>query len=228
MAKKKITRKQLLKEPDEFLTFSGKLFRFATAHKKKLAIAVGGLVAVGVLFAGVGYFTNKAENKAVALLDSATAAYATQLKSKDPQAAYREVAKDFQHLVDQYGQREGGKMARIVFADICYQAGETDRAVALYTTALSDFKDRPSLKNLILSGLAYSLEQKKDYQGAAAHFESIVAGTDPTLKDDALYNLGIIYTKTGNPEKSAEMFNKILEDYPDHPYRDLIRERTAG
>ena len=228
MAKKKITRKQLLKEPDEFLTFSGKLFRFATTHKNKLAVAVGVLITLGIIFSGVGYFTNKAEKKAFALLDSATAAYATHMKNGDPQAAYREVEKDFQLLVDQYGNREGGKLARIVFADICYQAGEADRAAALYTAALSDFRDRPSLKNVILSGLAYSLEQKKDYPAAAAQFEAIVSGTDPTLKDDALYNLGIIYTKTGNPEKSTKVFNKILEDYPDYPYRDLIREGPTG
>ena len=50
MAKiRKKTRKELLKEPDEFITISGKLIRFAVAHKNQLIYALGVIVAVSLI-----------------------------------------------------------------------------------------------------------------------------------------------------------------------------------
>ena len=57
MAKrKKVSRKKLLKEPDEFITFSGKLIQFGMQYKKEITYAVGGLVALIVLVQATAFF----------------------------------------------------------------------------------------------------------------------------------------------------------------------------
>jgi len=58
MAKKRVTRKQLLKEPDEFITFTGKLIRFGRAHHKELTYAVCAVFIIVIAFAAVRYFSS--------------------------------------------------------------------------------------------------------------------------------------------------------------------------
>ena len=58
MAKKiKKTRKELLKEPDEFITISGKLIGFMVAYKNQLTYALGIIVALALIFSGYRFFS---------------------------------------------------------------------------------------------------------------------------------------------------------------------------
>ena len=54
--------------------------------------------------------------------------------------------------------------------------------------------------------------------------------TSPTafLKDEALYNLGRLYARLGKAEKSKAAYDKILSDYPDSLYIELVKETKAG
>ena len=68
MAKVKKTRKELLKEPDEFITTTGKLIRWAVKYQTQLTY---GLIAVVVVAIGVStyrYFNARAEAQAAQLL----------------------------------------------------------------------------------------------------------------------------------------------------------------
>ena len=67
MAGKKITRKQLLKEPDEFITTTGKVIRFFRENQKQMTL--GGIILGAVLAAGIlGYsYFHWEEGKALAV-----------------------------------------------------------------------------------------------------------------------------------------------------------------
>lgn len=229
MAKgKKVSRKKLLKEPDEFITFSGKLIQFGIQYKKQLTYAVGGVVALVVLIAGYRFFSIRSENKAMFLLNQAVAKYEKSIQAGDANQAYRDVAEDFETLLDQYGNKKGGKLAGVTFANICFDAGEYNRSIELYEKALDHFKHHPIFYNLILSGLGYAHEQINESERAVSYFEKIIASDDKTLHDEALFNLGVLYEKLGQKEKSEKAFNQIISDYPDSMYIDIVRERTAG
>ena len=88
--------------------------------------------------------------------------------------------------------------------------------------------ENPSVKPFILSSIGYAYQAKKDYKAAANHFEKIVSDPNGYMKDEALFNLGEIYAKLGNTEKSREAFKKILSDYTDSIYIDVVKERIAG
>jgi predicted negative regulator of RcsB-dependent stress response len=55
------------------------------------------------------------------------------------------------------------KIARIIYGDISYNAGDADTAIAMYTLALEDFNQSPALKNIVLSGLGYAFVLKEEY-----------------------------------------------------------------
>jgi len=224
--KRKITRKQLLKEPDEFLTFSRRLFLSAVEHKNQIAIGFGVLLSIIIIISGIRFFSNRSENKASALVREAMVKYETAVKDDGPEKAYADVEADFQKILEEYSGKDAGKIAKVKYASICYDAGNTDKAIELYKEAIQDFNLHPSFRNFILSGLGYAYEKKKDYKAAVTYFEKITQGTDPLMKDEAFFNLGRLYADMGEADKSTEAFKTLLSDYTDSMYIELVKEKV--
>jgi tetratricopeptide (TPR) repeat protein len=229
MAKKrKKTRKELLREPDEFMTISGKLIGFAVDHKNQLAYALGIIVVMALIISGYRFFSIRAENNASALLDKSLTKYNSIKADKKPDEVYGEVSSDFLFILNKYKGKESAKLARLIYANICYNAGKYKQAIELFETALTDFAKYPVIHHQILSNLGYTYEQKEDFATAAGYFEKISAAPEPIMRDEALYHLGRLYDKLGEKEKSREAYNKILTDHQDFIYIDLVKERMLG
>jgi tetratricopeptide (TPR) repeat protein len=229
MAKKvKKTRKELLKEPDEFITLTGKLIRFATDHKTKLTYGLGIILAMAIIIYGMRFFSMRAENKAAALLDQSMTEYSSLQANKKPEEVYTAVSGSFQNILKKYGTKNNGKLARLIYANICYDAGNYQQAIDLYNTSLRDFANHPMIHHQVLSSLGYAHEQKQDYATAVSYFEKISSAPEQILRDEALFHLGRLYNKLGQPEKSKEVYNKLVSDYPDFIYIDLVKELISG
>ena len=229
MAKKrKKTRKELLKEPDEFLTISSKLIKLTIEYKTHLSYALGIILVLAVIISGIRFFSIRAENNASALLDKSLTKYNSIKSEKQPDEVYGEVSADFQFILNKYKGKESAKLARLIYANICYNAGKYKQAIELYKTALTDFAKYPMIHHQILSNLGYAYEQAEDYSTAVGYFEKISSAPEPIMRDEALYHLGRLYDKLGENEKSREAYNKILTDHQDFIYIDLVKERMAG
>ena len=201
--KRKKTRKELLKEPDEFLTISSKLINLAIEYKTQLTYVLGIILVLAVIISGIRFFSVRAE-------------------------VYGEVTEDFQLILDKYKGKESAKLARLTYANICYDANKYEKAIELYKTAQTEFEKYPMILHQILSNLGYAYEQLEDYVTAISYFEKISSAPEPILRDEALYHLGRLYDKLGQNEKSREAYNKILNDHQDFIYIDLVKERMSG
>lgn len=226
--KKKVTRKQLLKEPDEFLSFSRRLFRSVMEHTREISIGLGIFFGILIIIAGIRYLSERSESKASALLERTMSKYEAALKDDGPEKAYVDNQAGFQELLDEYGGKAAGKIGRVIYAGICYDAGETDKSIELYQTAFQDFSDNPYYKNLILSGLGYAYQEKEDYKTAVTYFKQITQGDNSLMKDEAFFNLGILYEKIGESAKSTEAFKTLVSDYSDSMYIELAKEKVAS
>ena len=229
MAKRyKKTRKELLKEPDEFLTITSRFIQLAVTYKNQLTYAIGAILVLAVIISGFRFFSIRAENSASALLDNSLSKYNSVKAEKKADEVYNEVSKDFQFILDKYKGKESAKLARLIFANICYDAGNYKQAIELYKKASEDFSDHPTIRYQILSDLGYAHEQQEDYKGAVGYFEKISSAPEAILRDEALYHLGRLYDKLGETEKSREAYKKILTDHQDFIYIDLVKELLAG
>jgi tetratricopeptide (TPR) repeat protein len=189
---------------------------------------VAGIVALALIISGYRFFSLRSENKAQALLNQALTKYEAASGGKDYKAAHTAVSEDFQQIINKYGGKEGGKLARLTYANICFDAGQYEEAIGLYKAASKDFIDHPFLYQLILSGIGYSYEQMNDQRAAIPYFERIAAADETILGGDALFNIGVIYEEFGEKEKSNEAFDQILSKYPDSIFINLVKERPTG
>ena len=225
MAKGAATRKQLLKEPDQFITFSGKLIAFARSNFKTILISTGSLFVLLLAVAVVLHVSDRNENRASGLVEKAVAKYSAALQDTNAVAAYDQVKTDFSAIFKDYGSKTAVKIARIIYGDISYNAGDADTAISMYTQALDDFSQSPALKSIVLSGLGHAYVLKEAYPEAIRHFEMISEGAEKTTKSGALFNLAWLYDANGEKEKSAARYKQLLADFPDTMYADLVREK---
>ncbi|MDX2451872.1 tetratricopeptide repeat protein [Desulfosarcina sp.] len=228
MAKRAATRKQLLKEPDQFITFSGKLIAFGRSNFKIILIITGILLSLLLVLVTVRQISHRNENRASALVEQAVAKYSAALQDSNPQTAYDRIKTDFADIFDTYSSKNAAKVARIIYGDISYNAGDADTAITMYTHALNDFSQFPALKHIVLSGLGYAFALKAEYPRSIQYFEMISADKDNTMKSGALFNLAWLYEAAGEKEKGASMYKQLLTDFPESMYGDLVREKVSG
>jgi tetratricopeptide (TPR) repeat protein len=224
MVTKKKTRKQLLKEPDEFITFTGKAITFVTRYQKQISFMLCAIVAIALIFFGYRFFAQRAETKAFTRLGQTQSKYETLKKTSSETAAYRQVSEAFQSIIKKYGGNAGGKLARVIYANISFDAQQYEEAIALYKQSLSDFKDDKFVYHLIISNLGYAYQRVGDEQNAAAYFEKAASATNSQLREEALFNLGLIYENLGKDEKGQQTLQQILNDHPDSIYFDIVSE----
>ena len=225
MAKAEVTRKQLLKEPDQFITFSGKLIALIQSYAKPILIGIGSILTLILIIAVAGQLSNRTENKASAEVEKALAKYAAALQDTDAQTAYDRVKTDFNAIFDAYGSKNAVKIARIVYGDISYQAGDADTAIAMYQQALEDFSEVPALKHLVFSGLGHAYLLKEALPESIGYFERLSTEAEGSMQSAALFNLAWLYDLTGETEKSKARYEKLLAEFPDSIYGDLVREK---
>ena len=226
--KPKKTRKELLNEPDEFITVSARIIEFGTRYKSQLTYILAGIVILAVAISGYRFFVNRSEKAAGILLSQSMANYESAKSNMSPDGAYKNVSEDFQQLLKKYAGRSSGKIGRVIYANISYNAGEYSQAIDLYKASLKNFKDHPVIYQQILSSLGYAYQQLEDFDAAVPYFEQIVSPSSSVARDEALFNLGWLYEKLGQPQKSEEAFARILAEYQDSMYTNIVKERTGS
>ena len=228
MATIKKSRKELLKKPDEFMTFTGKVIRLVSDNQKPISYALCAVVAVVLVIFGYRFFAQRAEAKAFSMLEQTMAKYEARKKATSADEAYKNVSEEFQRIVEKYGGNAAGKLARVSYANISYNAGDYQKAIELYKPALNDFKDHPLVYNFILNGLGYAYQQLGDDRNAAMYFEQVASISDSNIRDEALFNLGLLYERLGDGDKSSQAFQQILSNFPNSMYFDIVEEKLSG
>lgn len=227
MAKKKIPRKKLLKEPDEFITVSARLLQWAALNRKRILWGAAAAACIALTVSGWMYYQRIREKKAVSAFGEIVAAYRTF--EKDPKAteSRNRTREALEAFVRKYPNTGSGKMGRVMYGNFCFQTGDLDGAEAAYRRALEDYRDQPQLKNVILSSIGHTLLKKQDPEGASSYFEQIASGESPLLKDEALFILAKIAEKKENTAGKFEKLNRILSDFSDSLYAAMAQEAVG-
>lgn len=226
--KKRVTRKQLLKEPDEFITFSGKIIQAGRRYRSQLLYTTIGVLAILVVITGFRYYSAYRLKRGFSSLDRTLVKYEQFQKSNGVSEAYEGVKAEFDQMIDKYSGNDAGKIIRLTYADICFQAGDFDTAIILYEKALRDFQNDPFYRKLIQGSMGHALVAKKNLSSAAAFFLKITASPEPFLKDEALFHLGKLHELMGESEKSKAFFRKIATDHPSSLYINVVNEKYSG
>ena len=227
MAQKKITRKELLKTPDEFLTFSEKAIHYVSANSTKVITVASIVVALIIIAVGTNtYLNHRAE--------SAISSYA-QARTLMPEGADFDLKKaeqaitSLKNVADRYSGYPSGRCALIDLGNIYYRTGQYDQAEAAYQSYLENISDEEiTLKPMILDSLAYVYEAKGDWTRAAETWTQLLALAGDLLKDQAYLGIGRVSLVGGQPDKGKQAYQDLIAQFPNSPYKGLAEAELAS
>lgn len=227
MAKKKrVTRKKLLKEPDEFLTFSAKAIQFMAKNRRPVLGVVIGVLVVALAFAGFRYFSNLSERRAYAVFEQGRSSYASEISRGKAPLSREKASELFEKVLRKYPSTKAARLTLLVYADMSYHGRDYQKAIELYQKALVAFSGDDAIQKLIWNGLAHTYEAKKAYQSAADYFQKITESQDSFMKGDAYYNLARMMEALNHQEKAFEAYNKVVEAYPDSVGFQIAKDKV--
>lgn len=228
MAKKRVTRKQLLKEPDEFITTTGKLVSWARDHSNHLIGGAALFFGLLVLIVGYGYYQEKQSDAATALYGKAMQKYQAAGGEKDPVKALAAAKPEFEQLANEFSRQPAGKQSRIIYGHLSLAAQARDEAVEIYLSALKDFGSDPKLVNFIRDGLGTAYSQKGEFKTAIEQYEKVVAGDSPVLKDAALFHLGRLYEAMGQADQSQKVYKDLFTDFSESMFAEMVKDKISN
>jgi tetratricopeptide (TPR) repeat protein len=230
MSRKRISRarKRDLEQPDEFLSVTAALIQKLNRYRTPLTIGIVILFTSLAVYSAVRYFAGQADSRAFRRLSVNLENYQTALSGSTAQEALAQVKPQFEKLLKEDGKRPGGKLARLVYADLNYRAGDFDAAIANYKQALELLSPEDFAHGSALSGLGYAYIAAGAPDKAIDSFEKITTGQYPQLQTDALYQLGRLYGEQGESAKQKEIFQRLLDKAPAFVYADLIKRQIEG
>jgi len=163
MAKKvKISRKELLKEPDQFLSSSEKAMLFFTENRSTV---VGGFLII--LITGLSYFGY--ENYKLSQIMKNEALYFNMLEIN--KSEIKEMSKLIQ-IRDRISSGSHRNRASLLLADAYYKNGNYDEAQNTYNEIIRN--SHGLNHHMATIGLAYTHEAKGNLTGAIALYKSVI------------------------------------------------------
>ena len=182
--------------------------------QKNRNLVLGAVAVLVVVVAGVALWRQQAAKKDEAARGTLAEASASYWSG--------DYVKTIQ-LADQVMNDAGGTPAAVdakrMKADALFWQGAFDSAATLYSEVLRAQPAGSPMQTAVEQSLAFALESKKDYAGAAKAYES-VAGKAPDRANAADFYLaaGRAYQLAGDKDKAKAMYEKVATEYKETTY----------
>ena len=163
----KIKRKDL-KEPDQFISTTDVVVAYFSQHKKVLVSGIAAFVLIVLAAIGAQY---NAKVKSLRM-ESLYFEMEKVRSVKDLQSA--KVTDKMEKLLAEFSEGQQKQRATLLLADEFYRTRKYDRAISLYQDLLGSTRPNQTSYQLANTGMAYSLEGKKDYKQAIAAYKTII------------------------------------------------------
>jgi tetratricopeptide (TPR) repeat protein len=191
---------------DALVTWAFQTWDKVQGNFRVLGIAFGVLVATFLAVVWVGRAQTRAEGEANRILAEASANYW--------QGGYsRAIQLDDQVLGD-YKTTKAANDARRMKGDALFWSGAFDSAATLYKDYLSHAPSNSPVRGAVEQSLAFALESKRDFAGAAALFEKLAAAQpDRNSEADMIMNAARSYAEGGQKDKARALYTKVADQY---------------
>ena len=226
MAEKRITRKELLKSPDEFLTLTERTVNFIRTHSKQFYIVLTVLVCLLVVGILGNLYLSHRENQALT-------AYSKALDSLDLRGPSTPEQKNnavqaFEKVRKDYPSSSAAHTSLLNLGQLYYELGQYDQSIEAYQTFLIVLDPwEEAIKPIAQDSLADVFEAHGKLELAAHVWETLLEASGGMLKDQAYRGLGRVYQSLGNLEKAKQAYTNYLTEFPDSVDAAQVKAQLA-
>jgi tetratricopeptide (TPR) repeat protein len=228
MAKKKVSRKELLKGPDEFQTFSSRAILFYKAHETLFSYIGGGIVILICVYLGINTYMKYINRKGQTAYNEAYYALPDKLNAEGGQGDLKRPIELFEKVKDKYGLSKASRLALPELARLRFREKKYDEAISLYNKYLADVRDNPPYEDLTMLALAACYEEKGDLTKAAELLQQLVDDPEFFFEEQAMLSLARVYRLSDQPEKSREILEEFTEKYDSSPFLPQVKAQLQA
>ena len=221
MARKKISRKEMLKRPDEFMTLSSKAINYFKGHKRlfnNLGMALFGLI---IIYLGIYAYTKYINKKGQEAFNTAYYYMINNTASDESEADMKKTEELFDKVREDYSLSKAARLALPELAYSKFEQQQYNEAIAEYEEYLSKITENDPYISLVRLSLSTCYEQKGEYDKAIEPLQEIMKGPDDFIKEQAMLNLARVYRLDNKPDKSNETLAQFKEKFPNSIFLDL-------
>jgi outer membrane protein assembly factor BamD (BamD/ComL family) len=223
MAKKKVTRKELLKEKDEFITLSERAIIFCKDHARQFSYAGYAVLACILIYLGIHTYMKYVNRKAQAIYNDAYTSLLEASKPDADQGKLKQSEDAFRAVLDKYGLAKVSRLALPQLAHVSFMEGKYDEAIALYRDFISQVPEPSPYRGLGKLALAACYEEKGEYEKAIQTLQEIRDDPGDFLKEQSMLSQARLYRLANQQEKSREILKTFTEEFQSSPSLPLVK-----
>lgn len=230
MAEKKLTRKELLKEPDEFLTITSRVILYCRENPRKAVASVAVLVSVALLVAGIMALRHQSMGKSHELFLKVSKEYENVVQAPNPPTPEQldELFLRFDAIAKDYPSYPSGEMALLYSGHVLYAKKDFKGALERYETLRSSSLAKEGLEQLVLYNVAETMVALENYDPAVALFKRLSQDTNSPYRREAYASIARIYERTNKTKEAVQAYRQYLKIFPEAPDAAFVKTRIAG
>ncbi|HOP48434.1 MAG TPA: tetratricopeptide repeat protein [Desulfobacteraceae bacterium] len=224
MAKKKITRKQLLKKEDEFLTFSARVANNIRRHQHQLKI-IGFAICVLILaYLGGLTYLNYVNKKGQELYNEAYNLLSSNMMPDADNDKLKKSEELFKKVIDEYALSKTASLALSQVGYLEYRDEKYDEAVVFYKKFLHKVSKDPygALANL---AIATCYESTGDLKKAIEILSPVANAKTNPFNEMAMLSLARLFRLDGQHEKAKETLKTFVQQHETSPFISMVNAR---
>ena len=226
MAKKKLSRKELLKNTDEFLTLSGKVALYVNEHMRQVKLVGIGLAIIAVAYIAVWGYMKHTNQKGQAAYN---VAYDTLMQNFQSEDANKDDLKKsellFEAVISDFGMSKAADLALAQVGHAKFTNKQYDAAIDYYEEFSTKASENEAYETLTLLALAACYESKGEMKKAAKILDGIVKNANNPFRENAMLNLERVYRLDKQPEKADEILKNFAKEYGNSPFFPMVKAR---
>jgi tetratricopeptide (TPR) repeat protein len=229
LAKQKISRKELLQEPDEFLSLGARVLQYIEANRRRVFILAGALVAAIVLVSLYYSYQEYRRTEGHNLFVSAHNEYrrATDPDKELEREKLSEVLGKLNRLAEDYGGFVSGEQGLLYSGHVLYKLGDYEKALERYSAMTGTSLVENGLGDLVAYHLAMTNLMLKRHAKAKEQFERLANDTGSPYRREAAAAVAGIYEEMGKNKEAIQAYRQYLKVFPRAPDAPFVKARIA-
>jgi predicted Zn-dependent protease len=223
---------------DEFISLVDRGIYWMSGNWRQAAIGLGVVLGVALVWWAATALLGSRKDAAAQAIGQALEIYGAQVGSAAQPDVKAKFATDgerlaaaekaFQAVKSRYWLTPQASVAELFLARIAADRGDQTQAIRVLGQITSKRSSDPVVQLAMLDLVRIRVSKGEGMQ-LVKELEGMAAGKDPRLpRDAALYQLAKVWEQEGKPEEASKLYRKLVEDFPDSPYRLDAQQRIAA
>ena len=218
MSPRRITKKEM--KEDKLVTTAFKLSEWFQKHLSQVLMVAGGVVLVAVVVFFVFSSRSRRNQKAADLFGRATMEFQAGNASQ--------AITDLHTVIEKYGGTKSAGPAAFYLATAYFYAKDYATARTTFQRFMEEYSEDPLSLASAQAGIAECDMQNGAFGAAGDNFiKAVSLKPDGMLAPQYLLSAGRAYVKAGQKEKAKQVFQRLLDQYPDSKEAPVAKEQLA-